>query len=323
MSAIQPPVTHPQVANDDGMAPLVSVIIPCFNAAGTIERTLASVRRQTYPNFEIITVDDCSTDDTLKILRREETHGVRVIARERNGGAAAARNNGIAVAQGLFLAFLDADDEWHPDYLRRQIAVISEREEMVMIGCRAEGIRLDGSRVPVNADRSPPCGREAWRTMLRESFYVPSVLVARTETVRRIGGFDETLRSGEDDQDFAIRMASAGEIGFTDQVLTTMYEQPGSLSNRHTSRAHETALPMILSHCRALRDRLTRKELRQILGARYARTGRNVYPAHPLIGARLLLRASLLGREPLTNFWYLITASPWGRWVKRHVLGRG
>lgn len=316
-------MTRPRVANDDGMDPLVSVIIPCFNAAGTIERALASVRRQTYPSFEIIAVDDCSTDETLAILRREEARGVRVIARERNGGAPAARNNGIAAAQGPFLAFLDADDEWHPDYLQRQIAGIAQREEMAMIGCRAEVVRLDGSRVLVNADRTPPCGREAWRVMLRESFYVPSVVVARTETVRRIGGFDETLRSSEEDQDFAIRMALAGEIGFTDQVLTTMYAQPGSLSNRHAARVHETVLPMILSHCRALRDRLTRQELRQILGARYAHTGRGVYPEHPLIGARLLLRASILGREPLTNFWYLITASRWGHRVKRHVLGCG
>ncbi len=305
------------------MNPLVSVIIPCFNAAKTVEKTIASVRRQTYPNIEIIAIDDCSTDETLEILRREETHGVRVIARERNGGAAAARNNGIAAARGPFLALLDADDEWHPDYLRRQIAVISQREEMVMIGCRAEAIRIDGSRVLVNPHNKPPVVREAWRMMLRESFYVPSVLVTRTETARRIGGFNETIRSSNDDLDFMIRMALAGEIGFIDQVLTTMHEQPGSMSNRYVSRQHETALPMILSYCRALRDRLTRKELRQILGARYAHTGRGVYPAHPLIGARLLLRASILGREPLTNFWYLITASPWGRWVKRHVLGRG
>ena len=305
------------------MNPLVSVIIPCFNAAKTIENTIASVRRQTYLEIEIIAIDDCSRDDTLAILRREErAGGLRVIARERNGGAASARNNGIAAARGAFFALLDADDEWYPDKLRQQIAVIAEREEMVMIGCRAEEILPDGSRLPVNPRHSPPTGREAWRMMLRESYYVPSSVVVRTETARRIGGFDETIRSAEDDQDFLIRMALAGEVGFVDQVLTTMHEQPGSWSKRFISREHETTLPMILRYCRALRGRLTRRELREILGARYAHTGRNVYLSHPLIGARLLLRAIALGREPLANLWYLITASPWGRWLKRHVLGR-
>jgi glycosyltransferase involved in cell wall biosynthesis len=307
----------------DPMNPLVSVIIPCFNAAKTVATAIASVRRQTYDNFEIIAVDDCSRDDTLEILKREEAGGVRVIARERNGGAAAARNTGIAAARGAFLAFLDADDEWHPDKLRQQIAVISQRQEMTLIGCRAEEILLDGRRLPVNPKSSPPIGPEAWRAMLRESFLVPSLVVARAETARAIGGFNETIRSAEDDQDFFIRMALAGEVGFVDQVLTVMHEQPGSWSSRFTSREHETTLPMILSYCRALRQRLTRGELRQILGARYSRIGRNVYLSHPAIGARLLLRAIALGSEPLVNLWYLISASPGSRWVKRRAFGRG
>lgn len=306
------------------MVPLVSVIIPCYNARRMIERTIASVRRQTYPNVEIIAVDDCSTDDTIEILRGQEARGLRVIARDHNSGSPSApRNDGIAVARGAFLAFLDQDDEWYPDKLRRQIAVISQREDMVMIGCRAEEVWPDGSRTMMNATHAPPVGREAWRMMLRESFYVPSMIVARTETVRRVGGFDEARRSGEEDQDFLIRMAVEGEVGFLDQVLAIGHEHSENMSKRVSLRMHETTLPMILSHCRALRDRLTRKELRQILGARYTQTGRNVYQPHPVIGARLLLQASLLGREPVANLWYLITASQWGRWVKRHVLGRG
>ncbi|HZU91425.1 MAG TPA: glycosyltransferase family 2 protein [Stellaceae bacterium] len=305
------------------MDPFVSVIIPCFNAAKTIAATIASVRRQTYPNFEIIAVDDCSTDETLELLRREEAHGVRVIARERNGGAAAARNDGIAAARGAFLAFIDADDEWHPDKLRRQIAIIAARRDMVLIGCRAETIRLDGSRVPVNPGRNPPIGAEAWRLMLRETFFVPSVILARSDAVRRIGGENAALRAGEDDQDFCIRLALVGEVGFVDEVLTIMHEQPGSLSSRFLSREHETVLPMILSHCRVLRGRLTRGELRDILGARYTRIGRNVYLSDPAAGARLLLRAIALGTEPLTNLWYLASASPGGRWLKRRAFGRG
>jgi glycosyltransferase involved in cell wall biosynthesis len=304
------------------MNPLVSVIIPCFNAARTLAGAIASVRRQSYRNLEIIAVDDGSRDDTLALLRGEQARGVRVVARERNGGAAAARNDGIAIARGEFLAFLDADDEWHPDKLSRQIAVIAGCPDMVMIGCRAEEIRLDGSRVPVNPQRRPPVGREAWRAMLRENFLVPSVVVARAETVRRIGGFNAALRSAEEDQDFFIRMALIGEVGFLDEVLTVMHEQPGSFSGRFVSREHETTLPMILRHCRALRDRLGRDELRQILGMRYTQIGRNVYLSQPIVGARLLLRAIALRAEPGANLWYLLTASPWGRRLKRRAFGR-
>ena len=82
--------------------PLISVVIPCFNAERTLLRTLASVRAQTYRPIEIIVVDDASRDGTLKLLRKQEADGVRVIAQPRNGGAPAARNAAIAVARGEF-----------------------------------------------------------------------------------------------------------------------------------------------------------------------------------------------------------------------------
>jgi glycosyltransferase involved in cell wall biosynthesis len=306
-----------------GADPLVSVIIPCYNAAETIRRTLASVRQQTYPRFEIIAVDDCSSDATLAILREEAAQGVRVVAREHNGGVAAARNDAVAVAQGEFLAFIDSDDEWYPEKLRRQVELISGRDRMVLVGARAEERRLDGERVPVNPDRWPPVGDQAWRLMLRYSYYVPSVLFARSATARRIRGFNPALRAGEEDQDFCIRMALAGEVGFVDEVLTTMHKQPTSLSLGAKAREDETVLPMILRHVEALRRRLGGRELRQILGARYTQIGRNVYLARPAAGARLLARAICHGSEPGANLWYLVTASPPLRRLKDLIRRRG
>src|SRR5580704_17250252 len=249
--------------------PLVTAIIPCFNAAATLPRALDSIRAQSYPNIEIIAVDDGSRDGTLALLRQQEALGVRVITQP-NAGAAAARNAAIAIARGEFLAFLDADDEWHPDKLARQIKLLAAHPAMVLAGCRAEVIGLDGGRPPVNATRAPTVGPEAWRILLHHSFFVPSVLAARTETVHRIGGFTARLRAVEHDQNFCIRMALEGEVGFVDAPLMTMYQQPGSLSQTHLSREHETVLPMILGHCQALADRLSRAELRNILGARYS-----------------------------------------------------
>jgi glycosyltransferase involved in cell wall biosynthesis len=299
--------------------PLVTTIIPCFNAAATLLRAIGSVRAQSYPNIEIIAVDDGSRDGTLALLRQQEALGVRVITQP-NGGAPAARNAAIAVARGEFLAFLDADDEWHPDKLAQQIKILAAHPGMVLIGCWAEVVGLDGSRKQVNASREPPVGTEAWRAMLHHSFYNPSALVARTAVARRIGGFITTLRAGHEDQDFCIRLALEGEVGFVDATLATMYQQPNSLSRTHFSREHETVLPMILGHCQALAPRLSRAELRDILGARYSQIGRNIYPAAPGIGFRLLAKAIGYGAEPLGNLRYLVTAAPWSRRLKRRLL---
>jgi glycosyltransferase involved in cell wall biosynthesis len=298
---------------------LISVIIPCFNAERTVLCTLASVRKQTYQPIEIIAVDDASRDGTLRLLREQEAGGVRVIAQPKNSGAPAARNAAIAVARGEFLAFVDADDEWYPDKLERQFGLIDAHPGMTMVGCRCEVLRPDGTRIAVNTDRAPPAGPEAWRTLLHHSFFVPSTVMARADAVRKIGGFDASLRAGEDDQDICIRLALEGEVGFVDAVLVTMHELPDSLSRIHISREHETVLPMLLRHCQALAPRLSRAELRGILGARYTQIGRNVYLSAPAVGFRLLAKAIGYGAEPAGNLWYLLSASPWSRRMK-HLL---
>ena len=296
--------------------PLVSVIIPCYNAQATLAHTIASVRAQTYPNIEIIAVDDGSRDGTLALLDGLRAADLRVMSQP-NAGAAAARNTAIAVAKGEVLAFLDADDSWHSDKITRQMAVFAANPRVVLVGCRAEVDSLNGTRHKVNPTRQPPIGPFAWRTLLHHSFYVPSVVAARTDVVRRIGGFTARMRAGEEDQDFAIRMALAGEVGFVDADLTIMHQQPGSLSLKHLAREHLTVLPMILDHCRALSDRLSRTEMRSILGARYAQIGRNIYPIDPGPGLRLLLKAMFYGNDRFGNLLYLLSAAPPSRRVKR------
>ena len=300
---------------DASALPLVTVVIPCYNATATLENTIRSVRAQTYPNIEIVAVNDGSKDGTLALLHALQGPDLRVLDQP-NGGAAAARNTAIAVARGDILAFVDADDYWHPDKVARQVAVFQANPAIVLVGCRAEVEALSGGRQKVNPTREPPRGPRAWVTLLHHSFYVPSVVAARTDVVRRIGGFTARMRAGEDDQDFAIRMALQGEVGFVDADLVTMHQQAGSLSIVHLSREHLTVLPMILGHCSAVADRLRPGELRWILGARYTQIGRNVYLGAPGQGFRLLLKAILKGNEPLANMRYLLTAAPWTRRLK-------
>jgi len=108
--------------------PLISVVIPTFNRENTILYCLNSVLAQTYENIEVIVVDDCSTDDTVAVVKRYHDPRIRCIVLEKNSGAQAARNRGIKEAKGDWIAFQDSDDEWLPDKLERQIKALSRVE---------------------------------------------------------------------------------------------------------------------------------------------------------------------------------------------------
>ncbi len=106
--------------------PLISVIIPTFNRAKTIKNCLDSILSQTVSPLEIIIVDDCSVDETVKIVENMNNRCIRVIALEINSGAQAARNRGIKEAKGDWIAFQDSDDEWLPEKLEKQISILNK-----------------------------------------------------------------------------------------------------------------------------------------------------------------------------------------------------
>lgn len=103
--------------------PLVSVVIPTYNRVGLLARTIGNMFQQTYANFEVIVVDDGSTDGTQAMLNRDYSGRVRVVAQP-NSGPAVARNHGARVARGEIIAFQDSDDLWHPEKLKRQVALL-------------------------------------------------------------------------------------------------------------------------------------------------------------------------------------------------------
>ena len=109
---------------------LVSIIVPVYNAGFYIEETIAMVRSQTYENWELILVDDCSKDDGRRKIEGllSEDKRIRLIAKPVNEGAARARNTGINAAAGRYIAFLDADDVWLPDKLERELSFMEEKQ---------------------------------------------------------------------------------------------------------------------------------------------------------------------------------------------------
>lgn len=107
-------------------SPLVSIITPLYNGQKYIERAIVSVRNQTFSNWDLLIIDDCSDDDSPVLVRNftESDNRIKLFTLERNGGAAVARNFGIRVASGRFIAFLDCDDEWLPDKLEKQLDLL-------------------------------------------------------------------------------------------------------------------------------------------------------------------------------------------------------
>ena len=129
--------------NDTGnlyAGPLISVIIPVFNAAQTIERTLDSIENQTYKNFEVILVNDGSTDNSSEIInqyisdKKSSSNISFLLLHQENKGVSAARNFGLRSATGTLVALLDADDEWLPEKTEKQLNIIQNNPHIDLIG---------------------------------------------------------------------------------------------------------------------------------------------------------------------------------------------
>src|SRR6516164_2798294 len=303
--------------------PPVTVVIPTYNAARTVERALASVWRQNYPELEVIVIDDGSTDDTYLCVGTCHNPNLRLIRLDKNRGECGAMNVGIQEARGDYIAFLDADDEWLNNKLSKQIPIIDSHPEMSFISCGGEAIAPDGSVVAAFGLDRPSCSSgDFWRALLAKSQVAKPSVVARRAKLLEVGGFDETLKiSG--DQDMWIRLALAGEVGFVPQVLVRVHDTPDSLMKRYGVREEKFLLPMIREHLSRLTSRLSRREIRQILGHRYAGTGRNLYRRRPGRGAALIFRGMLLGNRPLQNLTYLIWAAPPVARIKMYLRSRG
>jgi glycosyltransferase involved in cell wall biosynthesis len=176
--------------------PLISVVIPAYNAANTIAATLGSVRGQTYTSIEILVVDDGSTDATRLIVEKitAEEPRLRIIGQQ-NAGVARARNRALAEAQGDWIATIDADDIWHPEKLERQMKVALTSPlapALIYSWCRS----IDAED-RVIADQGRPMHQgQAFEQLLVFNFInnASNVLV-RTDAVRAVGGFEEAFQA--------------------------------------------------------------------------------------------------------------------------------
>ncbi len=187
--------------------PSISIIIPVYNAAQTISATIESVLNQTFTEFELIAIDDGSRDLSLAVLMAyAETDSRIKIVSQANKGVAATRNMGIELSRAPIIAFLDADDLWHPKKLARHMAFHLECAEAAVSYARVAFVTHDEAVKSTSSIATKPLGVNA---LLAENITCTmSNLVVRRDVFETIGGFSETMSHAED-QEWLIRAASA------------------------------------------------------------------------------------------------------------------
>ncbi len=194
--------------------PLVSVVIPTYNREGMVGQAIDSVLCQDFSDFELIVVDDGSTDKTPDLLR---SYGERIrIIRQPNRGVSAARNAGIRAAAGSLIALLDSDDEWLPGKLKTQIEFFKSHPEALI--CQTEEIWIrNGQRVNPKKRHKKPSGW-IFTPSLELCLVSPSAVMMRGELFDRVGFFDEDLPACED-YDLWLRVSCRYPVYLIDESL--------------------------------------------------------------------------------------------------------
>lgn len=216
--------------------PRVSVIIPTYNRADVLPRAIDSVLDQTESDFEIIVIDDGSTDDTQELLNAYQDPRVRSVAHGTNHGANVARNTGIDEARGEYVAFLDSDDEWKEDKLERQLERLDACSgEYTAAYCgfeiRSGGatgrLEMVGASILSRGDSRPQKegGEELIGEILADNVHpgAGSTLLVETVTAKEIGGFNETLDRFQDPE-IVIRILEEGKLACVDEPLVIRHD---------------------------------------------------------------------------------------------------
>lgn len=217
---------------DNNQLGLVSVVIPVYNAADHLKETLSSILNQTYRNFEIIAVDDGSSDSSIDIIQSFD--GV-VLIQQTNSGPAAARNKGVQAAKGEWIAFLDADDLWEPDKLEKQLQTMNGCEWIYSDIFFMGGVN-DSRRDSSFSDK--PSGN-VFDKLICSNFIGTSTVLIRHRVINEVGGFDETLRTIQD-WDLWIRIARKYSIAYISEPLVNyrIHSVSASRSSRKTLPNH-------------------------------------------------------------------------------------
>lgn len=217
----------------EGDRPLVSIVLPTYNRADTLERAVRSVLAQSYDHLELIVVDDASTDATATVIRRVEDRRVRYLRLAVNRGAAAARNTGVRAARGSLIAFQDSDDEWLPGKLATQVpALLASPPCVAMVYSPMVRVGEDGKEWVLDTPVFTPNDEGSFDRALALGVHgigIQSCLI-RKEALLNVGAFDEQMPRWIDLELF-IRLARQYRFQYLDAPLVRYHASPDGITS--------------------------------------------------------------------------------------------
>lgn len=272
------------------------MIIPTYNRRDLLPRAIDSVLAQTHPVDEIVVIDDGSTDGTGDMLQQRYGDRVRHVW-QANAGVSAARNHGMRLARGRYLALLDSDDTWLPAKTALQLAFLEAHPDFGMVLCDVE--RVDGEYRHIDVFRRRDVIREdgwALRWLIHNPALVPASAMLRRQVVEQIGGFDEALRTAED-LEFHLRVARHWKIGVVEQPLVRAMRGHEGLSAADST--YTDYVRVVEKAVADARGTLDDGELDAALAGTYLRNARGMLIRREWkAGATLAMRAWRLSRDP-------------------------
>jgi glycosyltransferase involved in cell wall biosynthesis len=288
--------------------PRVSVIVPAYNAAQYLPASLDSVIAQTYRDWEVIVVDDGSSDNTQTVLasyRARLNDKIRCI-HQANRGPSAARNAGIRTARGEVIAMLDADDIWLPSRLERSVQELDRDANVGLVHARVARINQQGFVIDEPfANRKYLAGRISHYIYTRRAHIMCPTVTFRKCSVDTNGAFDETLHAAED-RDLWFRIARKFKVAYIDEILAQYRLSPASLS-KDNSRMVTSDLTFVEKYYRA--GCCSRLQRRRALGTIYRESGDLLFKKVGLKGSlRSYLKSVLYDPFSLLNVYMLARA---------------
>ena len=209
--------------------PFFSVIIPLYNKEKFVENAVRSILAQTFTDYEIIIVDDCSTDKSLEIASGIISDTITIIRHDKNKGLSASRNTGIKAANAYYITLLDADDLWKPNYLEKLFSLIQEFPEAALFGTNYEEL-YPGNKAILPANnvnlRSDGIVSDFFASNLGQPIYCSCSICISRNVFEKIGYYNENITFGED-VDFNIRANSEFKVAYSPEALVsyTMFSE--------------------------------------------------------------------------------------------------
>ena len=220
---------------------MFSVVIPYYKKRKYIERCLSSVYRQTFSEFEIILVDDGSDDDVDDVCR--DKYPDVYLIQQPNQGVSVARNTGISAANQRYIAFLDADDYWHPQYLDFMARAISENPEIGIIGAHYDSVKL-----AENPQLDYFQLNRYFKQAIRNTYFTASSTVLKREFFERNPGFDTRLKLGEDTDVWLRASLFFGDGLYVNNTLVFLGTEDENKATGKMYLLEETLIPKILGN---------------------------------------------------------------------------